>query len=97
MCSHGHFWGIERMKISTILALLGLAAGLVSAWFWWRSSRTRFRIAFVSMITSGSPVPTARDIEAYLREVGSLNTKAALLGALSVTLSALAGIMASYP
>jgi len=85
------------MKISIVLAVLGLAAGLASAWFWWRSSRTSFEIRFVSMATSGSPVPNARDIEAYLKKVGRLNTMAAALGAASVTLSALAGIVASYP
>jgi hypothetical protein len=43
---------------SLILAGLGLASGLVSAWFWWRSSRTTFNIRWVSLVTSGSPVPT---------------------------------------
>ncbi len=48
------------------------------------------------MITSGSPVPTARDIEAYLREVGDLNAKAAVFGGIGVLLSTLAGIAASF-
>ncbi len=82
--------------VSLVLAGLGLAAGLASAWFWYRSSRTSFNIAFVSMITSGSPVPTARDIEAYLREVGDLNAKAAVFGGIGVLLSTLAGIAATF-
>jgi hypothetical protein len=82
------------MKTSVILAVLGLAAGLTSAWFWWRSSRKGFEIRWVSIVASGSPVPTARDIEAYLREVGGLNAKAAAFGAIGVLLSTLAGIVA---
>jgi hypothetical protein len=83
------------MKPSLILAVLGLLAGLASAWFWWRSSRTSFEITHVSLITSGSPVPNARDLEAYLKKVGSLNAKAAVFGGIGVLLSTLAGIAAS--
>ena len=82
------------MKTSwCILQGLGVAAGIASAWFWWRSSQTNFEVRFVSQVSSGSPVPNARDIEAYLKKVGDLNKKAAAMAAISVILTTIAGIV----
>jgi hypothetical protein len=89
--------GSEHMKMSIILAVLGLAAGLASAWFWLRSSRTSYTVTSAPIVTATGPVITTSDLQSYLKEVGRLNTWAAALGAVSVTLSALAGIVASHP
>jgi hypothetical protein len=86
--------GMGGMKTSwCILQGLGVVAGVASAWFWYRSSQTSFEVKFVSQVNSGSPVPNARDIEAYLKKVGGLNAKAAAMAAISVVLTALAGIV----
>jgi len=80
---------------SVVLAFFGLAAGLASAWFWWRSSRISFKISGHPFVTPSGPVITGDVLERYLKEVGALNSKAAALGAISVLLSTLAGIIAS--
>jgi hypothetical protein len=80
------------LKLACIgLILGGFVCGLCSAYFWWRSSREPFVLTTVSIITSGTPVITARDTEDYLRRVSRLNSRAALFGAIAVLLTTAAG------
>jgi hypothetical protein len=82
------------MKTAALaLAGIALVAGLLSAWHWWKSSKTSFQLTTTTLITSGSPVITARDLERYLQEVGGLNARAAIFGAISVTLAAVSGVL----
>jgi hypothetical protein len=84
------------MIVSTALILAGLVSGLLSAWFWWRSSRTSLAIAMPPLIiTVRGPAIVADDLTAYLQQVGSLNSKAAIWGAVAVACSTAAGIVAS--
>jgi len=82
------------MIVSTALILAGLMSGLLSAWFWWRSSRTSLVIAMPPLIvTARGPAIVADDLEVYLRQVGTLNAKAAIWGAVAVACSTAAGII----
>jgi hypothetical protein len=81
---------------SIILAVLGLVGGLASSWFWWRSSRASFTVTWANFVTPSGPVITGNVLEAYLKEVGALNAKAAVFGAIGVLLSTLAGVAASF-
>ena len=81
------------MKLATILALLGFACGLLSSYFWLRSSRAQFELNTISIIASGTPVIAARDLEDYLSRVGHLNSFAAALGACAVLLTTISGLL----
>ena len=80
------------MKLATILALLGFVCGLLSSYFWLRSSRAQFELNTISIIAS-TPVITARDLEDYLSRVGHLNSFAAALGACAVLLTTISGLL----
>jgi hypothetical protein len=90
--------GHIRELANLVLILSVLISGLLSAWFWWRSSRASFVIAMPPlMITTRGSAILADDLEAYLREVGSLNAKAAMWGAVAVACSTAAGVLAALP
>lgn len=77
------------------VAVIGFGFGIASAYYWWKSSREPFVIPFPTIITSTGPAITTQPLEDYLRRVGSLNAKAAMCGAIGVSLSTVAGIMGS--
>jgi hypothetical protein len=86
------------LKLAPIgLVLAGFVCGLCSAYFWWRSSREPFEPTTVSIITSGTPVITDRDIQGYLSRVSRLNSRAAQFGAIAVTLTTAAGLVPLLP
>jgi hypothetical protein len=75
-------------SIAIVLAVLGFGCGLLAAYFWWRSSQTKFHISSNwPAITPTGAVIGSRDLENYLREVGRLNKWAAIFTAISLLLS----------
>jgi hypothetical protein len=73
---------------------------VASARYWWRSAHVPFEIDSPTAFMSGAPVPILRHLERYLQQVGRLNARAAICGAIAVTCStgaALIGLWSSVP
>jgi hypothetical protein len=81
--------------IAIVLALLGLGFGVLAAYWWWRSSRTEFRISGTPIIMHTGPAVGLNDVENYLSEVGRLNKLAAIFTAISVLLSTASSVVGS--
>ena len=81
-------------------ALLSITVGagfsLLSAVYWWRSSRASIAVLrHPPSITTSGPVVTMGPLQDYLRRVSALNAWAAIFGGIGVFLSTLGGIAGS--
>jgi hypothetical protein len=82
------------MSFMTLVPLAGgLGFGIASAWYWWRSSREIIVLPNPPpMVTYAGPVIPAGPLADYMRRVSDLNAKAAICGAIGVTLSTIASV-----
>jgi hypothetical protein len=79
--------------LAIVVALVGFAFGLLSAWHWYRSSQTPFNISAVTAVSPAGVYIGSNDLERYLRAVGGHNRKAAICGAIGAFLSTLASLI----
>jgi hypothetical protein len=76
------------------LSLAGLGFGIASAWYWWQSSREAIVLPDPpSTVTYTGPVITAGPLADYMRRVSALNAKAAIYGAIGVTLATTSSVV----
>jgi hypothetical protein len=71
-------------------------ASIYSAYYWWRSSKSKFKPSFEPTL-DGRAIVGAIDIEGYLNSMAELNARAALGAATAVILLTTSALMASWP
>jgi hypothetical protein len=97
---------MRATKCATVIAaLIALVAGIAAAWFWWKSSGVEIKPIWPegegATVVEPGDSDASRDgiiggqIDAYVR-VGTLNSTAAKLTAISVFFSALASILGVF-
>jgi hypothetical protein len=80
------------IKPAIMLALDGFYFGIISAYYWWRSGKVSYKRGPGVIVLGQMPV-NLQDLQSYLKEVGSVNTSAAICSALGVLLSTLSGVL----
>jgi hypothetical protein len=78
------------------LAGLSHIAGLYSAYYWWESSRTTFKLS-PGFTLDGEVAVSAAEVQTYLNRVGALNARAALGAAVAVVFITIAAVLNSWP
>ena len=84
------------MSAQIAMLALTLISGLGSAFFWWRSASVRFEITTrdEGENTDAGAFIFEKDVVPYLRRVSRENTRAAVLGAVSVTSGVIGTLLA---
>jgi hypothetical protein len=82
--------------LPVLLAGSSHVAGIYSAYYWWKSSKSKFKPSFEPTV-DGRTVVGATDIEAYLNAMAELNARAALGAATAVILLTTSALTAFWP